>query len=366
MRPTSAVHFVLAAALLVGAIGCRRSLDARVARDDRPVSAADTTGRSTRAECTIAGTTSLGHGAELSAHRDGRPAFALFADGPVELETTEVPSLGGARVRVLAKAKFGLSLEGWTESSRLDLEAGRNIELAGKTAYVPRGARLTLVVGAGGSVVVSPITRDLPHLDVVADCDAVVIGAVTREHEPFDGTAAAGATATAKVLALAGTTLPIAASPDGDAVFTLHAASGLRVPIVETADGLHLHYEDGIVVDGWVRREDLVVPTSWGAHSIHCRGLSLATTEAVPAVAAAGVARRDTPIFVGATPTGAPRGSIAAGGSVIVLAVVSGFAEIAPRCGELAPAPKEHFFVEASALEIGPSVPFASLRAGCR
>ena len=62
---------------------------------------------------------------------------------------------------------------------------------------------------------------------------------------------------------------------------------------------------------------------------------------------APGVARREAPIFVGATPVGAPRGSLAAGGSVLVHSIASGFAEISARCGELVPADKEHFFVEA-------------------
>lgn len=309
----------------------------------------------------------VGNAAELSALRDGVSAFAIFASRSIDLETTEVPSIGGARVRVVAATKDGVSFEGWMPSVNLHFEIARDVELAPKTAWIPRGAPVSIVVGAGRKVVVSPWTKDIERFEVSVGCDAVAIGEVPRAESAstFAGAAPPGASSKERILALVRDTLPIAAAPGGDAVFTLHGGVGLRVPVIETADGLHVHFEDGLVVDGWIRAEDVASPTTHRMHAIGC-GMGIAIGAGLPPTASMGVARKETPIFVGETAIGAARGSIAKGGRVIVARIDGAFAEVLLTCGELVPAAKQHFWVEASALEIGEKVPTAGLRAACK
>lgn len=45
---------------------------------------------------------------------------------------------------------------------------------------------------------------------------------------------------------------------------------------------------------------------------------------------------------------------------MFVLGVSSGFAKVVPRCLELVPRDEESFFVDLSALDIGPAMPFES------
>jgi hypothetical protein len=310
--------------------------------------------------------------AELSAARDGATSFARFVKGSVGLETTEVPALGGTRVRLLTTVQGGVSFEGWLETTNLDFEAARDIELAGKTAYVPRGLRVSLVVGAGSSVVVSPWTRDLPRIDVTVGCDAIAIGDVPRDTgvaafgtTGTSATGASGATSSPKTLALVHESLPVAATPGGEPVFTLHGGSGLRVQAIETKDGIHVHFEDGIVVDGWARAEDLEVPRSGRIHAIGC-GVGIAISHSVPVIASLGVAKKEAPILVGESAGGEARGTIAQGGHVIVVRIDGAFAEVLTECGELVPATNQHFWIEAASLEIGAKVPGASLRASCK
>jgi hypothetical protein len=343
---------------LLAVVGCGRSRGLEVARDDAPVAVETHVPRS---ECAIAGSMIVRNAADFFVGRDGANAFAIFSDRPVDLRTTEVPTIGGARLRVVANAKFGWSFEGWIEPTRLDFSAARDLELAKKTAYVPKGARLSIVAGAGRSVVVSPFVRDVTRFDVVVGCDAIAIGKVEREQETIESSPSSS---TEPIYALTGESLPIAATPNGDPVFTLRGNASLRIPVAETHDGMHVRFEDGIVIDGWIRPQDVHVPLSHAVHTIGC-GVGVAINMPMPSVAAMGIARKNTPIFVGASPGGMARGSIAAGGSVIVLNVASGFAEIVPRCGELVPRTKEHFFVEAASLVIGPETSIATLRTAC-
>jgi hypothetical protein len=224
---------------------------------------------------------------------------------------------------------------------------------------------VSLVVGAGSSVVISPRTRDLPRIDVTVGCDAIAIGDVPHEAgvAAFAATGASSATSP-KTLALVHESLPVAATPGGEPVFTLHGGAGLRVQAIETKDGIHVHFEDGIVVDGWARAEDLEVPRSGRIHAIGC-GVGIAMSIGVPSVASLGVAKKEAPIFVGESAGGEARGTIALGGHVIVVRVDGAFAEVLTECGELAPSTKQHFWIEAAALEIGAKVPGASLRASC-
>lgn len=354
----------LVASSIACAVGCRRSSEARIVRD-APERAVVAPKVDARAPCRIAGSMTLGYGVDLASARDGDLAFARFLNRPLQLETIDVPTFDSPRIGVRVEAKFGFALQGWVQHAKLDFEAGKTIELAGKTAYVPRGARLKMIVGAGKSIVVSPITRDLPPIDLLADCEAVAIGEVPKETSSPALSENAEKSSAETIYVLRGDTLPVAATPNGAPVFTLRASRGFQVPIVTTAEGLHLHLEDGIVVDGWVRASDVEVPTSLRLHGFGCgMGISMGTSHA--AMGSLGVARREAAIFVGETPSGSARGAVTVGASVVVLRVAGAFAEIEPRCGEITAAPKERFFVEASALEIGERAPMATLRAVCR
>jgi hypothetical protein len=248
------------------------------------------------------------------------------------------------------------------ERSQLAFSARNRIELAGATAFIPRGARLTLKSRAADMVVVSPVTKFLGPIDVVAPCDDVSMGSVAPEPRTSSENAADEEKTT--TYQIASGSLAVAPFPDAEATFTLHDPGGLSVQIEETSKGLHLHLEDGLVIDGWVKREQLRTLMYGRAYPVTC-GVGIAHSCGA-ATASLAIARVPAPIIVGALPTAPRRGTLEAGGNVLVLEVVAGWARVVPRCSELLPRANESFFVPASALEIGPAVPFATFRAGCK
>lgn len=317
-----------------------------------------------RPPCALDGRMKLNRSVKLLASRDDDVSeFAQFADKELALSMLEVPGYGEGPVRLRARTTTGFALDGWIERTSLVFSARQRIELAGPVAYIPRGALLHLKVGTEKAVVVTTMPRRLVPIDALVPCEDLTMGRIPAE-PPSEWVAPPDSEV--RLVEMKKPSLPIAPIPGGTPTFTLFESARNYFTVVKTSEGLHLHFEDGIVVDGWVREADVAPLSGFGTSGIGCGGIGILHEGHSSVQAQSGLARRRMPIYVGASPVGDPRGTVDAGTDMIVLAVENGFAEVVPRCGEIRPAGKNKFFVAASALDLGPKVPIGTLKGGCK
>ncbi len=315
--------------------------------------------------CFLRGEMEMGAAWDLQASRhDDASGFAVFTHKTLGLEMLEVPSYGQGAVRLRARTSTGFALDGWLERKALTFSARKRIELAGSVAYVPRGARLRLKVGTADSVVVTSISEHIAPIDALVPCEELAMGHISQEPA---STWIAPPGSTTELMQIKKHSLGVAPIPGGEPTFTLEeGTSRLYLSLVRTSEGLHLHYEDGIVVDGWVRETDVESLMMFGSAGIGCGGIGIGCGIGRVTYAQSGLARRRMPIYVGEAPSGDPRGTVDAGTEMIVLAEENGFAQVIPRCSEMLPKGKKKFFVATSALDLGPKVRRDTLEVGCK
>lgn len=311
------------------------------------------------AECRITGQAVLDASSQWFAGRDEQKSLAHFNGRRVDLEVREVPGLLVDRVGLHAATHSGFALDGWIDRTKLKFSARQRIPLSGDVAWIPRGTALTIKVGDGKKLVVSPATRHLASLDAMVPCEQLALGAIELER-PLEEVG--------DLYALAGDRLAVSPTRGGPPVFTLRPRPGasLVLSVEDRGDGMHLRFHDGIAVEGWVDRAALTPLTSFGA--IGCGGCGIGYGRGIIVSPGSKLAtvRRTATIGIGEKGPGIPHGKAAAGAEVIVLEELSGSARVIPRCMEILPEAGQAFWISRADLDVGIATSnIKALDAGC-
>ncbi len=327
-------------AILLLALGCARAIDAAPTHEVRATEAL----AEEPAECRIAGAMTLQAGARLFGDRDAPASFAQFNGRTVTVTVRDVPSMVVDRVGLRAATPSGFAVDGWLDRERLQFAARGRIPLAGDVAWIPAGTPVSVKLGVGRQVVVSPATKRLAPIEALVACEDLALGHVPRAR-PLEETG--------ELYNLVDDRLAVAATRDGPPVFTLRPRNPgtMVVSVEDTGDGMRLRLSDGIAVEGWVDRAALKPITSLSMSGCGgCSGLHFGHVVKLGPVRLA-TARKSTAVGVGETGPGVRRGTAAKGAELIVLDEVSGYARVVPRCRELVA--ETSFWVLRGDLDVG-------------
>lgn len=352
MGRARAVTFVVAAASLFALLAARRTAP-RVAAHGEPSSTVEVT-KSARpaASCRLFGSWDGAGALSKTAERLDDDEAASFNDHAVDVETLGIAKERVENLRVRATTSGGFAVEGWLPRRWLEVTTRRRVALGVEdAAWIPQGGRVELDFAEGANATVTPRSKTFDVHATVA-CDDLAIG-------PLSGAPGAIVQATEKTTNMGprDEALHLSARPGGSPVFVLGVQGHAILPVVVSAEGMHLTMSDGVFVDAWVRPEELEPNPRRLAKRYGCN-LGAHKTLADSALVRPAVARVPTKIRVGTTSLGPPVGDLRAGGEVIVLEVRDGFARVLPRCLELVPPWSKSFFVLAKDLAIGAEEPW--------
>lgn len=338
--------------LLVAA--CTRTVDALPTHEVRESAAVE----APRAECRIDGATSLDASAQLFAGGDDDEAFSRFNGRTVSLTVHEVPTMAVDRVGLRAATKSGFALDGWVDRKKIPFAAKGRIALAGDVAWIPRGTAVTVKLGEGKKVVASLTPKHLAPVDALVACEQLAIGHVEPERALEE---------IGELYNLAGDRLAISATRDGPPVFTLRpkSPSSFAISVEDTGDGMHVRFQDGIAIDGWVAKSALKPITTLSGIGCSCCGGMVHGIFIPAGPLRLATARKSSLIGVGEKAPGIPHGRAARGAELIVLEEVSAYARVVPRCREMVATTA--FWVARADLEIGsPVSDAAAIDRACR
>ena len=344
--------------LLLPLLGCARTAKTDViATHEREAAHSEATEVS---ECRIVGRGFLDASARLFADGDEPKALAHFNGSRVDVEVHRVPALLVDRVALRATTPSGFMLDGWVDRTALKFAARGRIPLAGDVAWIPGGTSLTVSVGEGKKVVVTPKTEHLASTSVLVPCEQVAIGPVEPERALEE---------VGEFYTLAADRLPVSPARGAPPTFTLRPRLGtsLTLRVEDVGDGMHLRFDDGISVDGWVDRAALKPLMTLSGFGCSSCGVSHGRRFALPPGAKLATARRVSRVGIGATGPGIVHGRVARGTEVIVLEELAGSARVLPRCREILPEPEQAFWVSRADLDVGIAISsLTSLDVGCR
>lgn len=304
---------------------------------------------STASSCLLKGTSPIPKGTQLFDAAAGGQPIARFTGNQVPMQMTEIPAdPANERAKLITSTGSGsLRLEGYVPAAAIPVWTSRDVPVMAGNVWIAGGQRVRLVQGGSGSVRVEKT--------VAGSQGQVVRGMTGCDGLALQGSAPAAASVppNARTFLTKGSTTEIYDRPNGDAIFSLQMLEGSSQLFwsTETRGGfVHVQSRADLVIDGWVRWNDLD-PLKRGEMmgsdvrpQAPANGAQLVFEEP-PRIA---TAPKDIAIRAKRSEKAKPIGVVEAGAQFYVMETVAGFTNVLPKNLHVLPPEDGGFWIPTS------------------